>query len=75
MSCVMRKPAFGKCKNKGADQLCSNHAADQHLYFRYEDNTIPLLNYMPLTVFCGCKAWFESDLVGNPDDKFSTRLK
>ena len=34
----MRNPAFYKCENKGADQ----RAADQRLYFRYTDSTIPL---------------------------------
>ena len=32
-------------ENKGADQLCSNCTADQHLCFRYMDSTkTPLLN-------------------------------
>ena len=39
----MRKPAFCICENKGADQLGSNCAADQHLCFRYIENAIPLL--------------------------------
>ena len=39
----MRKSAFCICKNKGADQVRSNCAADQHLCFRYIDSTIPLL--------------------------------
>ena len=39
----MRKPAFCIFKNKGADQLCGNCAADQHLCFPYIDSTIPLL--------------------------------
>ena len=37
------KTCFLHCENKGADQLRSNCAADQHLCFRYIDNTIPLL--------------------------------
>ena len=37
MSCVMRKPAFCICENKGPDQLSGNCAADQHLCFRYID--------------------------------------
>ena len=41
----MRKPDFCVCKNKDADQLRSNCAADQHLCFRYTDSTIPLLRY------------------------------
>ena len=32
-----------KAENKGADQLGGNHAADQHLCFRYLDITIHLL--------------------------------
>ena len=35
MSCIMRKHTFCICKNKGADQLHGNYAADQVLYFRY----------------------------------------
>ena len=26
---------------------------------------------MPLAILCGCTAWFVSDLVGNPEDRFS----
>ena len=33
MSCVMRKPAFCVCKNRGADQLQGNCTADQRLCF------------------------------------------
>ena len=43
MSLVMRKPAFCICENKDADQLRGNREADQRLYFRYSDSTIPLL--------------------------------
>ena len=43
MSLVMRKPAFGICENKDADQLRGNREADQRLCFRYSDSTIPLL--------------------------------
>ena len=43
MSHVMRKSAFGICKNKDADQLRSNCVADQRLCFRYMDSVIPLL--------------------------------
>ena len=34
---IMRKPAFCKGKNKGADQLRGNCASDQHLSFCYTD--------------------------------------
>ena len=43
MSLVVRKPAFGLCENKDADQLRGNRKADQRLCFRYTDSTIPLL--------------------------------
>ena len=43
LSLVMRKPFFGLCENKDADQLRGNREADQRLCFRYTDNTIPLL--------------------------------
>ena len=74
MSLVMRKMAFCICENKVSDQLRSNCTADQHLCFRYTDSTIPLLplqNFKPLAIFCGCTAQFVSDLVGNPEDRFS----
>ena len=32
------------CKNKDADQLRGNREADQRLFFRYTDSTIPLLS-------------------------------
>ena len=70
----MRKPDFCKCENKGADQLCGNRAADQHLCFRYIDSTIPLLTKSKISshfIFCVCTAGFVSDLVGNPKDRFS----
>ena len=43
MSRILRKTTFYICKNKGADQLHSNRAADQRLCFRFIDSTIPLL--------------------------------
>ena len=39
LSHIMRKPAFCKCKNKGADQLHDYRAADQRLCFRYTDTS------------------------------------
>ena len=71
----MRKPAFCICENKDADQLRGNCEADQRLCFRYTDSTIPLLPKSkissPLAIFCNCTARFVSDLVGNPEDRFS----
>ena len=43
MSWVLIKPAFCIYKNKGADQLRGNPAADHHLCFHYIDSTMPLL--------------------------------
>ena len=43
LSRVMSKPAFCICKNKGADQLRDNRAADQHLCFRFIYSAILLL--------------------------------
>ena len=44
MSHAMRKPTFGICENKDADQLCGNREADQRLCFRYIHSPIPLLS-------------------------------
>ena len=74
MSRVMRKPAFCICENKDADQLRGNREADQRLCFRYTDSAIPLLpksEISRLAIFSGCTARFMSDLVGNPEDRFS----
>ena len=70
----MRKPAFCICQNKDADQLRGNREADQRLCFRFIDSAIPLLhiqNFKPLAIFCDLTARFGSDLVGNPEDRFS----
>ena len=71
----MRKPGFGKCKNKGSDQLWCNNAADRNFCFCYKGRTITLLpqilNFKPLAIFYGCTAQFVSELVRNPKDRFS----
>ena len=74
MSFVVRKPAFCICKNKDADQLRGDHEADQHLCFSYTDSTIPLLpktEISSLYAFSVTTDGFVSDLVGNPEDRFS----
>ena len=60
---IVRKPAFSYAKTKDADQLRSNCVV-QSLYF---------LNpkFQASSHLCGCIARFVSDLVGNPEDKFS----
>ena len=73
MSPVIRKPAFCICKNKDADQLGGNREVDQRLCFCiYAKSTYFLnLNFKSLAIFCGCTARFVSDLVENPEDRFS----
>ena len=44
LSQIMRKPVYGICENKDADQLRGNREADQRLCFRYIDRIIPLLS-------------------------------
>ena len=69
MSLVVRKLAFCICENKDADQL---READQRLYFRYVDSTIPLLSkseissLQPFSVAVQpalCQTWSESTLL------------
>ena len=66
----MRKPAFCICENKDADQFRGNREAYQRLCFRYTDRSI-IRNFKPPAIFYNCTAWFVSDLVGNPEDRFS----
>ena len=77
MSHFMRKPALCISEKKGADQLHGDCAVDQRLYFC----KIPLLSkskissLFSLAIFCGHTARVVSDLVRNPEDRFSpTRL-
>ena len=68
----VRKPDFRICENKDADQLRGNREADQRLCFRCTDSTIPLLSKSEISSHLGdCAARFMSDLVGNPEDRFS----
>ena len=69
----MRKPAFGMCENKDADQLCGNREADQRLCFRYTDTTIPLLlkseisSLSPSSIAVQpglCRTWSETPKTG-----------
>ena len=68
------KTSFLHMRKQDADQLHGNHEADQRLCFRYTDSTIPLLpesNFKHLALFFDFTARFVSDLVGNPEDRFS----
>ena len=70
----MRNPAFCICENKDADQLRGNREADQRLCFRYADSKIPLLPKSEISCLCHLLWLYSlvmSDLVGNPEDRFS----
>ena len=40
----MRNPMFCICENKDPDQLQGNREADQCLFFRYIDSSIPIFS-------------------------------
>ena len=68
----MRKLAFCICQNKDADQLRSTCEADHAFVFATRIvQSLFYLNFKPLAMFCDCTARFVSDLVGNPEDRFS----
>ena len=75
MSDFMGNPAFCICENKATDQLRGNHAADQHLCFRYRDSTTCNFqnpSFKHQANFCRCTALIVSDLVRNLKDRFSS---
>ena len=51
LSFVVRKPAFCIYENEDADELCGDREADQRLFFRYMDSTIPLLTKCEISSF------------------------
>ena len=75
MSLLMRKPTICIWENNDADQLRGNREADQRLCFRYLDSTIPLLLKSEISSFypdsVTVQPDFGSDLLGNPEDRFS----
>ena len=64
----MRKLDFCVYKNKGADRLHDNRAADQRLCCRYINSTSTLMRNF---IVFGCSTLFVSDMVGIPKDRFS----
>ena len=62
----MRKPTFGICGNKGADQLHSNCAADQCLCFCYIDSTNPLLHKFKISSLQSSSVAVQPDLCQTP---------
>ena len=73
MSRVIRKPDFCICKNKDPDQLRGNREADQRLCFRYIVQFLYFLNteFQASSHLLSLYSQFVSDLVGNPEDRFS----
>ena len=66
----VRKPDFCICENKDADQL--RVTAKLISAFVFATRIVQSLrNFKPLAIFCSCEAWFVSDLVWNPEDRFS----
>ena len=55
---------FCICKNKYADQLRCNCAADQRLRFRYKDRTIPLLSKSEILSLLPSSMVVQPDLCG-----------
>ena len=73
----MTKSDFCICKSKGGDQLCGNHAVEQHLCFCYIECTIPLLSESETSsLLSNDLQWLYSlvcvDLVGYPEDRSET---
>ena len=69
----MRKQDFCLGENKGADQLRSYFAAPLFsLHGYYNSSTVYYQNFTILALFyADCTGRFVSDLVGNPEDRFS----
>ena len=68
----MRKPAFAYAKTK--TQISFVVTAKLISAFVFATRIVQslfYLNFKPLAILCGCTARFVSDLVGNPEDRFS----
>ena len=65
MSCENLLFAYVKAK------VCGYRADDQRFYFHFIASTNPLIPkykiFKLLAIFYGCRVWFVSDVVGNPD--------
>ena len=64
------KTGFLHMRKQRPDKHQGNHVADQGLCFRYTDSTIPLLSKVEIST-SSRTARVVSDLVGNPEDRFS----
>ena len=76
MSLVMRKPAFAYAKTK-TQISCAILIAQLISAFVFATQIVQSLYYLNpklqviIAIFRGCTARFVSDLVGNPEDRFS----
>ena len=64
------------CEPNGSGELktkvqISCEETVQRLFFRFIVQQLFFLNILPLTILCGCTAQFLSDLVKNPEERFS----
>ena len=70
----MKKTVFCiyHAKTKGQISCKVNAQLIRALYFApWIVQSLFLLNFKPLSIFCGCTARFVTDLVRNPEDRFS----
>ena len=72
ISSIMRKPAFCICQNKTQISFAVTGKLISAFVFATWIISLFFLNpkFKPLAIFCGCTE-FVSDLVGNPEDRFS----
>ena len=51
--------------------LVQINSSSSSLHRYYNSPSSKIRKIKRLAIFCGCTAWFVSDLVGNPEDRFS----
>ena len=67
----MRNPAFCICENKRCRSATAQLVSTFVFAIRIVQSLYFLQNFKPLAILSACTAWFVSDLVGNPEDRFS----
>ena len=75
MSHAMRKPSLAICEQQRRRSAYASMQSDQHLCLLpgwYNISSFYVRNFKPLGSFCGCAGWFESYMVENPEDRFSS---
>ena len=75
MSHVMRKSVLAICEQQRCRSACASVQSDQHLYcsllWLNNTYTCKIQKFKTLACACSSAGWFESYLVGNPEDRFS----